>query len=149
MDFLTELFLKLDAQEIAWYEERLAVVAHKIQYMDKVPVICLNAEGQAHIILNEEIILAGGIPVMDPFEAAYIIFYQQNKVLSQLMAEVPMQLNDNWPAVKHKNIILLNDDSNKVRNAQNAVDLIEDIAEMLHPGHFIFGGEGNKWIRFM
>jgi hypothetical protein len=26
--------------------------------------------------------------------------------------------------------------------------LVEDFAEMLHPGSFIFGFEGEKWIRF-
>ena len=45
-------------------------------------------------------------------------------------------------------IILLNDDVNKIRTPENAVMLVEDFAEMLHPGYFVFGYEGDKWIRF-
>ena len=64
------------------------------------------------------------------------------------MREVPIALSEDWQAVKNNRIILLNDDTTRERSAENAVSLIEDLAEMLHPGSFIFGHEGDKWIRF-
>ena len=64
------------------------------------------------------------------------------------MREVPSVLGADWQAVKNNRIILLNDDVNRERSAEHAVSLIEDMAEMLHPGSFIFGHEGDKWIRF-
>ncbi|MDQ8054441.1 MAG: hypothetical protein REI78_15525 [Pedobacter sp.] len=130
-------------------EERLAIVGHKIKFMDKVPVVCLDTFNLPTLILADEINAAGGILETDILGAIYIIYYQPGKTLNDLMREVPALLDPNWQAVKYGRIILLNDDVNKLRTAENAVMLIEDFAEMLHPGAFIFGYEGDKWIRFM
>lgn len=56
-------------------------------------------------------------------------------------------MSEEWPAVKFNRVCLLADDY-KTNKALEGVSLVEDIAEMIHPGHFIFGYEGDKWIRF-
>lgn len=129
-------------------QERAAIVAHKIKFMDKVPVAILDTFNLPSLVLAEEISAAGGILETDILGAAYIIYYQAGKTLNDLMREVPALLDSNWPAVKYGRIILLNDDVNKSRTPVNAVMLVEDFAEMLHPGYFIFGHEGDMWIRF-
>lgn len=128
--------------------ERLDIVSHKIKFMDKVPVVCLDTNNLQNYMLTEELNAAGGILSTDIFGAVYIIYYQEGKSLNDLMREVPSLINAEWPAVKNGRIVLLNDNAEKQRNASNAVSLIEDFAEMLHPGYFIFGYEGDKWIRF-
>lgn len=149
MSFLIELinhendgFLREELQE------RLDIVTHKIKFMDRVPVICLDTFNQPNGLLVEEINAAGGLPEFDVWSAVYIVYYEEGKTLNDLMREVPALLNHDWPAVKNGRIILLNDDIDRTRTASNAVALIEDFAEMLHPGSFIFGYEGDKWIRF-
>lgn len=128
--------------------ERLDIVSHKIKFMDKVPVVCLDTNNLQNYMLTEELNAAGGILSTDILGAVYIIYYQEGKSLNDLMREVPSLINAEWPAVKNGRIVLLNDNAEKQRNASNAVSLIEDFAEMLHPGYFIFGYEGDKWIRF-
>jgi hypothetical protein len=149
MSFLNEL-INSENDEILREElrERVAIVAHKIKFMDKVPVVCLNTANMPNLLLADEINAAGGLLETDILGAVYLIYYQAGKTLNDLMREVPALLDSSWPAVKNGRIILLNDDVNRSRNPLNAVTLVEDFAEMLHPGYFIFGAEGDKWIRF-
>lgn len=148
MSFLNNLFVGLEVTQQEELQERLDIVEHKIKFMDKIPVACLDVNNNSNYLLSEEIASAGGMFESDVLNAVYIIYYQSEKTLVDLMREVPAILNPEWQAVKNNRIILLNDDVNRERTAKNAVSLIEDIAEMLHPGYFIFGHEGDKWIRF-
>ena len=148
MSFLNDLFIGLDATKRDDLQERLDIVEHKIKFMDKMPVALLDVNNNPSYFLTEEIALAGGMIESDVMSAAFIIYYQPGKMLTDLMREVPSVLDADWQAVKNNRIILLNDDVNRERSAENAVSLIEDMAEMLHPGSFIFGHEGDKWIRF-
>ena len=129
-------------------QERLDIVSHKIKFMDKVPVVCLDTNNLQNYMLTEELNAAGGVLSADILGAVYVIYYQEGKSLNDLMREVPSLLDPEWAAVKNGRIVLLNDDVNKQRTPLNAVMLIEDFAEMLHPGYFVFGYEGDKWIRF-
>lgn len=149
MSFLNEL-INTENDEVLREElhERVAIVSHKIKFMDKVPVVCLDMLNMQNLVLADEINAAGGLLETDILGAVYIIYYQPGKTLNDLMREVPSLIDPEWAAVKNGRIILLNDDVNKQRTAANGVTLIEDFAEMLHPGYFIFGGEGDKWIRF-
>lgn len=148
MSFLNDLFIGLETTQQEDLQERLDIVEHKIKFMDKMPVACLDVSNIPSYFLAEEIAQAGGMFETDIFSAAFIIYYQPGKTLTDLMREIPSVLNPEWPAVKNNRIILLNDDVNRLRTAENAVSLIEDLAEMIHPGSFIFGHEGDKWIRF-
>lgn len=148
MSFLNDLFIGLDATKQEELQERLDLVEHKIKFMDKMPIACLDTSNNPSYLLAEEIALAGGMVEADVLNAVFVIYYQPGKTLTDLMREVPAALNTDWQAVQNNRIILLNDDVNRERTAENAVSLIEDIAEMLHPGSFIFGHEGDKWIRF-
>jgi iron complex transport system substrate-binding protein len=80
-------------------------------------------------------------------EAVYVIFYEEGRMLDDLMRKVPVLLAEDWPAVKFSRVCLLADDY-QLSKTEDTVALVEDIAEMIHPGHFIFGHEGDKWIRF-
>ncbi|MCX2573028.1 substrate-binding domain-containing protein [Pedobacter sandarakinus] len=148
MSFLNDLFISAEATNVEDLQERLDIVTHKIKFMDKVPVALLNVNNNVSYNLNEEISLAGGMVESDIMSAVFIIYYEPGKTLTDLMREVPAVLNPDWQAVNNNRIILLNDDITRERTAENAVALVEDLAEMLHPGSFIFGHEGDKWIRF-
>ncbi|RNL54273.1 substrate-binding domain-containing protein [Pedobacter jejuensis] len=148
MSFLNDLFIGLDAAKQEELQDRLDIVEHKIKFMDKMPVALLDVNNNPSYFLAEEITLAGGMLETDIFSAAFIIYYQPGKSLTDLMREIPAILNAEWQAVKNNRIILLNDDVNRNVSAENAVALVEDMAEMIHPGSFIFGHEGDKWIRF-
>lgn len=149
MSFLNEL-INSENDEILREElhERVDIVTHKIKFMDKVPVVCLGTNNVPHILLANEINAAGGLLEMDVLGAVYIIYYEQGKTLNDLMREVPNLLDPEWPAVKNGRIVLLSDDGTVDKKPLSSVMLVEDFAEMIHPGSFIFGFEGEKWIRF-
>jgi iron complex transport system substrate-binding protein len=128
-------------------QERLDIVEHKIKFIDKVPVCFLNSEGNPDITLTSFAEVSGAVLTTQPEEAVYVIFKESGKSLDDLMRTVPTLLDDAWPAVKFNRICLIADDY-KLSKAEDAVALVEDLAEMTHPGHFIFGYEGDKWIRF-
>jgi len=148
MSFLNDLFIGLDATKQEDLQDRLDIVTHKIKFMDRMPVALLDTNNNPSYFLSEELSIAGGMLETDISNAAFIVYYQPGKTLTDLMREVPALLNPEWQAVKNNLVILLNDDDNRQRSAENAVSLIEDMAEMIHPGSFIFGHEGDKWIRF-
>ncbi|WP_157263986.1 hypothetical protein [Pedobacter sp. Leaf176] len=148
MSFLNDLFIGLDAAAKENFQERLDIVTHKIKFMDKMPAALLDVNSNPTYYLSEELSIAGGMLETDIFNAVFIVYYQPGKNLTDLMREVPAALNPEWQAVKNNRVILLSDDTDQKRSAENAVSLIEDMAEMLHPGSFIFGHEGDKWIRF-
>ncbi len=149
MSFLNEL-INSENDEILREElhERVEIITHKIKFMDKVPVVCLNTTNTQSFLFANEINVAGGMLDMDIFGAVYLIYYEPGKTLNDLMREVPALIDAEWPAVKNGRIVLLSDDAKDERTAADIVMLIEDFAEMLHPGSFIFGYEGEKWIRF-
>jgi hypothetical protein len=128
-------------------QERLAIVEHKIKFIDKVPVCFLNADGEANLSISAIAELSGASVTVEPMEAVYVIFYEEGRMLDDLMRKVPVLLAEDWPAVKFSRVCLLADDY-QLSKTEDTVALVEDIAEMIHPGHFIFGHEGDKWIRF-
>ena len=127
--------------------ERLAIVEHKIKFIDKVPVCFLDTLGQPHVGPLTIAELGGAAVTLSPEEAVYVIFYEEGKQLNDLMRNAPVLLNEEWQAVKFSRVCLLSDDYS-LSKPEKAVALVEDIAEMIHPGHFVFGQEGDKWIRF-
>lgn len=127
--------------------ERLAIVDHKIKFIDKVPVCFLDSEGRPYLSLSSIAGLGGAVVTTEPMEAVYVIFHEESKLLDDLMRKVPVLLDEAWPSVKFSRVCLLSDDY-RLSKPEEAVALVEDIAEMIHPGHFIFGYEGDKWIRF-
>ena len=148
MSYLNELINTEDSAELREeLLERLAIVEHKIKFIDKVPVCFLNSDGYPNLTLSEIAELGGATITTQPSEAVYVIFYQEDKLLDDLMRKVPVLLDQDWPSVKFGRVCLLAD-SYHLSQSEEAVALVEDIAEMIHPGHFIFGYEGDKWIRF-
>jgi hypothetical protein len=149
MSFLNEL-INSENDEILREElhERVDIVTHKIKFMDKVPVVCLDTTNTQNLFLANEINAAGGLLETDILGAVYLIYYEPGKTLNDLMREVPSLIDAEWPAVKNGRIVLLSDSGQTQRTPLDTVMFIEDFAEMLHPGSFIFGFEGEKWIRF-
>ena len=149
MSFLNEL-INNENDEILREElqERVDIVSHKIKFMDRVPVVCLGTANLQNLKWANEIDAAGGVLEADILNAVYIIYYQEGKTLNDLMREVPSLIDPDWQAVKNGRIVLLSDHTNEEQSIRATVMLVEDFAEMLHPGYFIFGAEGDKWIRF-
>ena len=116
--------------------------------MDKVPVACLDTHNRLNYALEEVILSAGGI-LHDFTETAKVVIYmEKGKTMLELMGVVPPLLDKSWPAVAYNRVYLMNGQDLDTDDAEDLVAALEDIAEMLYPGFFVFGNEGIDWLSF-
>lgn len=127
-------------------QDRVDIVTHKIKFMDKVPVICLNSKNEIQDTLHQIIGLAGGQMVADAAQAKVVIYIDPQKSIANLIGNLPSLIATDWPAATYNHIYVVDDTEGK--NAATWISMLEDIAEMLHPGSFVFGNEGKRWINF-
>lgn len=136
-----------DAQLKEDLTERLDLVQHKIKFMESIPVCVLDSLGNPNLLLSDFLLSAGGQFTAQPEDGVYLVFFEKDKNLEDLMRVAPVSINAEWQSAQYSRICLLADDF-QLNDVEDAMNLIEDLAEMLHPGYFIFGFEGDKWIRF-
>ncbi|HMI05322.1 MAG TPA: hypothetical protein VK541_22730 [Pedobacter sp.] len=149
MSFLNAVINKLEDEVLREYlQERVEIVQHKIKFMDRVMVAVLNAKNELDTDLEWLINAAGGELQDDPVNAGVVIYYEDGVGILELMGVVPAMLHAEWPSVAYNRVYLLDDQSIGSVSAERAVDVLEDLAEMLHPGYFVFGNEGKTWISF-
>ncbi len=129
-------------------QDRIGIVGHKIKFMDKVPVAVLNANNETNQQLNELLVLAGGEIQQQPLLAKVIIYLDHEHGLLNLMGEVPALLQKEWPAVEFNRLYLMEPLKSNFTDAEGLVEVLEDLAEILNPGYFIFGNEGKTWMSF-
>ena len=128
--------------------ERLDLIQHKIKFMEKASVCVLDSLGNPNMLLADFLLQVGGQFTAQPTDGVYLLFFEKNKTLEDLMRCAPALLNTTQrQSIKYNRIYLLADNY-AFNKPVEAINLIEDLAEMLHPGHFIFGSEGDKWVRF-
>ncbi|MNY26704.1 hypothetical protein D3C86_1605660 [compost metagenome] len=97
----------------------------------------------------EELILAAGGLLHDFIDTAKVVIYmERGRTMLELMGIVPPLLEKTWPAVAYNRVYLMNGQDLDLDDAEDLVTLLEDVAEMLHPGSFVFGNEGIDWLSF-
>jgi hypothetical protein len=149
MSFLNTLFDRLSDEDMRErLEERVDIIQHKIKFMDKVSVAILDTDNQASSNLYALLEVAGGTLQYDPLNARVLIYVEQGYPMIQLMGVVPPLLQEEWPAVEFSRVYLWDDNAALTDSAEQAVNALEDLAEMLYPGYFVFGNEGLTWISF-
>ena len=149
MSFLNELInSEMDEDLREQLHERVDIVIHKIKFMEKIPVACLTIDNEIHSPFDYLIELAGGELVDDPMLAKVLIYFEYQTDVATLMSKVVPLLSPEWPAVAYNRVYLIDDASVLAKTPQDRVACLEDIAEMMHPGYFVFGNEGERWINF-
>ena len=149
MSFLNELINSVTDEELReQLHERVDIVIHKIKFMDKVPVACLSINNEIHSPLDHLIDLAGGEVLSDPMQAKVLIYFEYQTGIAALMSKVVGLLSPEWPAVVYHHVYLMDDTKVLAKEPKDVVECLEDIAEMLHPGYFVFGNEGANWVNF-
>lgn len=149
MSFLNAVINRVEDEASREYlQERVEIVQHKIKFMDKVPVAVLNTKNELSADLKWLVEAAGAELQDDPVNARVVIYYEDGAAVLELMGTVPAMLRPEWPSVEYNRVYLLDDLSAGSIGAEAAVNALEDIAELLHPGYFVFGNEGKTWISF-
>jgi hypothetical protein len=129
-------------------QQRVDIILHKIKFMDKVPVCCLDRGNINNPVLNMLIEAAGGEIQTDPLQAKVLIYHETQSGIMDLMGAVPALLENEWPAVEYNRVYLMEDTSAFLSDPESFVSSLEDMAEILYPGYFVFGNEGKTWTGF-
>ena len=149
MSFLNAVINEVaDAELSEQLAERVAIIQHKIKFMDKVTVAILDTDNAANGALEGLLNDAGGLLQEDPLTARVVIYCENGTGMLQLMGLVPALLTSEWPAVVYNRVYLWDDPASVFTDPSTAVEAMEDLAEMLYPGYFVFGNEGKTWISF-
>lgn len=149
MSFLNSVINKVKDEVLReQLQDRKDIIEHKIKFMDKVPVACLDTDNKLNYALEEVILSAGGLMYDFAESAKVVIYMQKGKTMLELMGIVPPLLDKSWPAVEYNRVYLMNGQDLDTADAEDLVTALEDIAEMLYPGFFVFGNEGVDWLSF-
>lgn len=149
MSFLNAVINRVEDEQLREnFQERVDIIQHKIKFMDKVAVACLDTKNNLSEDLKELIAEAGGVLQDDVSTARVVIYYEKGTSMLHLMGVVPSLLDRDWPSVEYDRVYLWDDEAAITNEADVAVNALEDIAEMLYPGYFIFGNEGKTWMSF-
>lgn len=149
MSFLNAVINKVKDEAMReQLQERADIIEHKIKFMDKVPVACLDSRNQPNYALEEVILKAGGLLQDFTATAKVVIYLEKGKSMLELMGVVPPLLDKSWPAVEYNRVYLMNGQDLDTEDPLDLIAALEDIAEMLYPGFFVFGNEGIDWLSF-
>jgi len=129
-------------------QDRVDIVRHKIKFMDKVPVVVLKADNQVNHELDELLVIAGAELQEDASQAKVVIYLEPDSSMLNLMGLMPSLLQQEWPAVEYNRLYLLEPLHGDLNNPAYLIEVLEDLAEILYPGYFVFGNEGKSWVSF-
>lgn len=149
MSFLNAVINKVEDEVLSEeLQERVDLIQHKIKFMEPVTVACLDTENHLNRDLEGIINDAGGILLENVNEARVLIYAEKDASMLEMMGLLPSLLSKEWPAVEYNRVYILEDQVGAAKDPQEMVSLLEDIAEMLYPGYFVFGNEGKNWSSF-
>lgn len=153
------------------FEERINIIHHKLKFITEKPkVACIEWLSPLMIAGNwtpEIIEIAGGVPVLTEkgTHSAYVSFEEIQKEdpdiivlmpcgfpVDRTLQEISIMLElPGWSALRavQQNRIYITDGNQYFnRSGPRITDSIEIMAEIINPKQFVFGYEGEGWIRF-
>ncbi|OJW12823.1 cobalamin-binding protein [Mucilaginibacter sp. 44-25] len=151
--------------------ERIDIIRHKLKFMEVKPSIaCVEWLEPLMISGNwipELVSIAGGTPVLaqagkhSPYvewndivatDPDIILLMPCGFSIERTMSEVGLLLGRpgfaELKAVKSNRVYIADGNQYFNRPGPRIVDSLEILAEIIHPKQFIFGNEGNGWVKF-
>ena len=152
-------------------QERIDLIRHKLKFLEQKPrVACIEWLSPLMVAGNwtpEMVAIAGGDPVLaesgkhspsidfEQLKAAdpeVIIIMPCGFSIERTLQEIGLLLSaPNWnelPAVKTNRVFIADGNHYFNRSGPRIVDSIEILAEIINPKQFIFGYEGEGWVKF-
>lgn len=147
------------------FQERADLIRHKLKFIDQKPEVAF-IDGISPLTIagspvSELIEIAGGVPVLtekinfEILQAAnpdIIIISPKGFPIARTLQEINILLSQSgWnelKAVQSDRIYLANGSGYFHQQGGKLVDELEILAEIINPKQFIFGHEGNAWIKF-
>ena len=105
MSFLNAVINEVEDENLRErLQERIDLVQHKIKFMDKIPVVCLDVSNKPVSHLEELLSEAGGVLEEVPSLARVLIYCDEHMSMIELMGAVPGLLDAEWPAVQYSRV---------------------------------------------
>ncbi|OOQ57470.1 cobalamin-binding protein [Mucilaginibacter pedocola] len=153
-------------------QERVDIIRHKLKFMENKPTVaCIEWLEPMMISGNwvpELVTLAGGTPILaragehSPYvnwediqnqDPDVVVLMPCGFSIERTMREINLLLDKpgfaDLKAVKNNRIYIADGNNYFNRPGPRIVDSLEMLAEMIHPKQFIFGNEGQGWIKFV
>ncbi|MDT3404405.1 ABC transporter substrate-binding protein [Mucilaginibacter terrae] len=158
-------------QSLEELQERLDIIEHKLKFIDKKPTVaCLEWLDPLTIagnLLPEMVTIAGGTPVLvaageqslaidwqdiQQADPEILVVIVRGLSVERTMREIGLLLQQpgfaDLQAIKNKRLYIADGEQFFYYNNAGIVDSIEMLAEIIQPKQFIFGNEGEGWIKF-
>lgn len=146
---LDKLIESVNSEETkALARERLEIIQHKIKFVPAIPVAFLYPDNTANFVFSEWVNIAGAIQMSVPEEGVFLIYLSEDSNFGDLLRDVPGNIDEEWESTKNRRVVFMNQDAYRLSDPMSMVEWVEDIAEIIHPGSFIFGHEGDTWMRY-
>jgi iron complex transport system substrate-binding protein len=143
-------------------QERLDIIQHKLKFTEQRPTVAIVKALDPIVLAADEIVdlvaMAGGTLIEGDEQTLLalnpdvIILMPEDMPVAQTMSSVDTLLQlpgfTDLKAVKGNRLYIVDGDSYLEDSAENTVDTVELMAEIIYPKQFIFGHEGNGWIKF-
>ena len=137
-------------------QERIDLIKHKLKFIEQKPAVACITQLQpltfADHNLAQLISIAGGETLTLDGNPDIIIVMPKEYTIEQTIKEIGslMQLPTfaDLKAVKNNRVYIADGNQNIATNTEITVQQLENLAEMINPKQFIFGNEGEAWVKF-
>jgi iron complex transport system substrate-binding protein len=136
-------------------QERIDLIKHKLKFIEQKPsvacIIDLDTLSLADNSIGELIGIAGGASENQFNDPDIIIVMPTGYAISQTMQQMDRLLqlpNFNDLKAAKNNRVYIADGNFNITDQDQLVTLTEVLGEIINPKQFIFGYEGEKWIKF-
>ncbi|MDB5159171.1 MAG: cobalamin-binding protein [Mucilaginibacter sp.] len=143
-------------------QERIDLIKHKLKFIEHKPAVaCITALDPlmlSNYNVDEQAGIAGGVSIAGDEQTLLqlnpdvIILMPDGCAIEESMKHIDPLLRlpgfTDLKAVKSNRLYIADADKFFDESPENWVDSIELLAEIINPKQFIFGYEGEGWIRF-
>lgn len=143
-------------------QERVDLIIHKLKFIEQKPTVACVTVLEPLILSNDNITelvnIAGGTAIVGDAQTLLevdpdvIILMPDGYSIEETMKHIADLLElpnfSELKAVKTNRLYIADAAQFFNDTADNIVDSIELLAEIIYPKQFIFGNEGNGWVKF-
>lgn len=143
-----------DSALAEYWEEGIDIIIHKLKFLspEAIPSVCIIDQGHDLQVINspdlqEKVKIAGGTLATDVNDhVAIFIIIQRDE---SLYGAIPsfLKSHSDIKAVRDNKIYIIQTSLFDISD-RNYLQDIEILAEIIQPKYFVFGRDGEDWIKF-
>jgi iron complex transport system substrate-binding protein len=136
-------------------QERIDLIKHKLKFIEQKPAVACIVNLDTLTLVDSSVAeligIAGGASENQFNNPDIIVVMPTGFAISQTMQQMDKLLQlpgfNDLKAAKNNRVYIADGNFDTI-NAEQLVTLTEVLAEIINPKQFIFGYEGERWIKF-